>query len=291
MKVDYVGIVTKRDAPDVHRVGTELAVWLEQWGVRAVLDRIDPGMDMLVILGGDGTLLHVAAQACHLDIPVVGINLGNLGFLTEVAAGEMYQALETILAGQARIEKRMMLRASLFSGRNGQESEPLFALNEVVIVKESTDRIMRLSSWADEEFITTYKGDGLIISTPTGSTAYNLSAGGPIVHAELGTILVTPLCPFMLESRPVLLSPDVRITTRLADPESDVRVIADGRPGWNMKAEDCLVVQAAAKPLRLISSPHKGYFAILRNKLNWGGRDEGFPLPDMVRNKRRDSGE
>ncbi|WP_457572678.1 NAD(+)/NADH kinase [Desulfolithobacter sp.] len=291
MKVDYVGIITKRDAPDVRQVGTELAGWLEQQGIRAALDRIDPAMDMLVILGGDGTLLHVAAQASHLDIPVVGINLGNLGFLTEVAAGEMYQALETILAGQARIEKRMMLRASLFSGRDGQESEPLFALNEVVIVKESTDRIMRLSSWADEEFITTYKGDGLIISTPTGSTAYNLSAGGPIVHAELGTILVTPICPFMLESRPVLLSPDVRITTRLADPENDVKVIVDGRPGWDMKAEDCLVVQAAAKPLRLISSPHKGYFAILRNKLNWGGRDEGFALPDMVRKNRRDSGE
>ncbi len=290
MKKDFVGIITKRDAPDVHQVGTELATWLEQWGIRAALDRIDPAMDMLVILGGDGTLLHVAAQASHFDIPVVGINLGNLGFLTEVAAGEMYQALETILAGKARIEKRMMLRASLFSGRDGQESEPLFALNEVVIVKESTDRIMRLSSWADEEFITTYKGDGLIISTPTGSTAYNLSAGGPIVHAELGTILVTPICPFMLESRPVLLSPDVRITTRLADPENDVKVIVDGRPAWDMKADDCLVVQAAAKPLCLISSPHKGYFAILRNKLNWGGRDEGFPLPDMVRKNRRDSG-
>lgn len=291
MKKDFVGIITKRDTPDVHQVGTELAAWLAQRGIRAALDRIDPSMDMLVILGGDGTLLHVAAQASHLDIPVVGINLGNLGFLTEVAAGEMYQALDTILAGQARIEKRMMLRASLFSGRDGQESEPLFALNEVVIVKESTDRIMRLSSWADEEFITTYKGDGLIISTPTGSTAYNLSAGGPIVHAELGTILVTPICPFMLESRPALLSPDVRITTRLADPENDVKVIVDGRPGWDMKAEDCLVVQTAAKPLRLISSPHKGYFAILRNKLNWGGRDEGFPLPDMVRKNRRDIGE
>jgi len=119
----------------------------------------------------------------------------------------------------------------------------------------------------------------LIISTPTGSTAYNLSAGGPVVHAELDALLVTPICPFMLESRPVLLSPRVRLTTQLADEANDVKIMVDGRMGWTMEKTDGLQVEAAVKPLLLISSPHKGYFTILRNKLNWGGRSTDVPLP------------
>ena len=282
MKIRYAGIITRKDSPDIRQVGEQLVAWYEQRSVRAELDHIDPAMDMLTILGGDGTLLHVADQAsCH-DIPVVGINLGNLGFLTEVAAAEMYPALEEILAGRIHIEERMMLRAQLL-GENGDSiGTPCFALNEIVIVKGSAEPIMRLDCWSDNEFITTYKADGLIISTPTGSTAYNLSAGGPIAHAELYALLVTPICPFMLESRPVLLSPRSRVTTRLAPPSINVKIMVDGRLGWTMRASEFLQVEAAAKPLRLISSPHKGYFTILRNKLNWGGREPGFPLPDVI---------
>ena len=164
----------------------------------------------------------------------------------------------------------------------GRNAEPLFCLNEVAIVKGNVEKVIRLCSWADNEYITTYKADGLIVSTPTGSTAYNLSAGGPIVHAGLDAILVTPICPFMLESRPVLLSPRTRITTQLADPAGDVKVMVDGRFSWEMSKNDCLIVESAAKPLKLYSSPQQGYFTILRNKLNWGGRDTGFPLPAMV---------
>ncbi|RUM33839.1 MAG: NAD(+)/NADH kinase [Desulfobulbus sp.] len=284
MNIHYAGIITRKGSPEIRLIGKQLAHWYGQRSIKTELDRIDPDMDILTILGGDGTLLHVADQAsCH-GIPVVGINLGDLGFLTEVAAAEMYPALEAILADQVRIEERMMLRAKLL-GENGEPSgEPCFALNEVVIVKGSTAPIMRLGCWADQEYITTYKADGLIISTPTGSTAYNLSAGGPIAHAELETLLVTPICPFMLESRPVLLSPRARVTTQLAPPSTDVKIIVDGRVGWTMQANDFLIVEAAAKPLRLISSPHKGYFTILRNKLNWGGRDPGHPLPDVIGN-------
>ena len=282
MNIRYAGIITRKDSPEVRNIGEQLANWFAQRSIKARLDIIDPDMDILTILGGDGTLLHVADQASRHSIPVVGINLGDLGFLTEVAAAEMYPALEAILADQVRIEERMMLRAKLL-GENGEPTgEPCFALNEIVIVKGSTAPIMRLGCWANQEYITTYKADGLIISTPTGSTAYNLSAGGPIAHAELETLLVTPICPFMLESRPVLLSPSTRVTTQLAPPSVDVKIIVDGRVGWTMEANDFLLVEAAAKPLRLISSPHKGYFTILRNKLNWGGRDPGHPLPDVI---------
>lgn len=282
MNFRLVGIITKLDSPQVKQIGGELAEWFTGRGIEARIDAIDPEMDLLVILGGDGTLLHVADQASRYDIPVTGINLGNLGFLTEVAEGEMYDALEEILSGRGDIEKRMMLKARLVGKGDKEDGQSLFCLNEVAIVKGNIEKVIRLCSWADDEYITTYKADGLIISTPTGSTAYNLSAGGPIVHAELEAILVTPICPFMLESRPVLLSPGTCITTQLADSALDVKVMVDGRYTWDMHENNCLVVEAAEKPLRLFSSPNKGYFTILRNKLNWGGRESTFPLPKMA---------
>ena len=138
------------------------------------------------------------------------------------------------------------------------------------------DRLVRMEAWADGEFINSYKADGLIVSTPTGSTAYNLSAGGPIVHPVMRAMLVTPICPFMLESRPVLLPESANLSVRLAGQSNDVKVIIDGRSSWNMAEGDQLEVAAAEKPLRLICSPQKGYFEILRRKLNWGGRNTGL---------------
>ncbi|GAB4344567.1 MAG: NAD(+)/NADH kinase [Desulfobulbaceae bacterium] len=283
MSFGPVGIVAKRNSEKVRRIADELITWFAGRGITARLDVIEPGMELLVVLGGDGTLLHVADRASLHNIPVIGINLGNLGFLTEVAEGEMYQALEEVLAGKGQLERRMMLRVMLVSGGGREASGPLFCLNEVVIVKGSVERVLRLYCWADDEYITTYKADGLIISTPTGSTAYNLSAGGPIVHNQLAALLVTPICPFMLESRPVLLSQSTRVTTQLAAPARDVKIMVDGRYSWDMNQEDCLVVEAARKPLLLYGSPRQGYFSILRNKLNWGGRDAGFPLPQAAR--------
>lgn len=283
MTPGLVGIVTRRNSPRVKQVGIELVEWLAGKGITAKLDAIEPEMDLLVILGGDGTLLHVADRASRHDIPVIGINLGNLGFLTEVAEDEMYHALEDVFSGGGHLEQRMMLKVRLISSSNREPATPLFGLNEVAIVKGNVERVIRLYSWADDEYITTYKADGLIISTPTGSTAYNLSAGGPIVHSQLDALLITPICPFMLESRPVLLSPRTKVTTQLADPASDVKVLVDGRFSWDMSKDDYLVVEAAKKPLKLYGSPKQGYFTILRNKLNWGGRDTGFPLPETVR--------
>jgi NAD+ kinase len=270
MKIRKVGIICKKDSSAAQGMSRELLVWLGERDIAALVDSIADDMDLLIILGGDGTLLHVADQASRLQVPVVGVNLGDLGFLTEVAVSERYAVLESILAGQVVVEERLMLKVRLHHG--AETVAWRYALNDVVVSKGSADRLAQLSTWADQEYITTYRADGLIFSTPTGSTAYNLSAGGPIVNPALQSILVTPICPFMLESRPVLLPASVCLTTRLAEQANGVKVIVDGQPAWEMSANDTLEVMASERPLRLICSPQKDYFEILRNKLNWGGR-------------------
>ncbi|MDH3394157.1 MAG: NAD(+)/NADH kinase [Desulfobulbaceae bacterium] len=273
MGIRKVGIILKKESPEPARIGQELVDWFSRRSVTTVVDAITADMDMVVILGGDGTLLHVADQASRFGIPVVGVNMGDLGFLTEVAVDERYEVLEAILGGEMAIEERMMLKSRL--RREGEASDWHYVLNDVVISKGSIDRLVRLSAWADGEYITTYKADGLVFAASTGSTAYNLSAGGPVVHPALRAILVTPICPFMLESRPVLLPASMHLCTRLAGDAGKVKVIVDGRFAWEMTMDDQLEVRAAEKPLLLIGSPRKGYFEILRNKLNWGGRSDG----------------
>jgi NAD+ kinase len=270
MRINKLGIIRKRDSSSTRLLAQELLSWLEKKSVQAVIDEITADLDLLIILGGDGTLLHVAEDASRLGIPVVGVNLGGLGFLTEVAVEECYETLEAILTGGVATEERLMLRARINSG--GELTAWRYALNDIVVSKGNLDRMVQLSTWADQEYITTYRADGLIFSTPTGSTAYNLSAGGPIVQPGLKAILVTPICPFMLESRPVLLPFTVRLNTRLAGHAADVKIIIDGQSAWDMREKDLLEIEASDKPLKLISSLRKGYFEILRNKLNWGGR-------------------
>ena len=283
MNIKYAGVITRPDSPEVEQIGREMVAWFDARHITAELNRIDPQMDILIVLGGDGTLLHVAEDASTYQLPVLGVNLGNLGFLTEVVADERYQALETLLAeDDVRMEKRIMLSAAFVNGGSGQKSDSVHALNEVVIVKKSTEAMIRLRCWADKEYVTTYRADGLIMATPTGSTAYNLSAGGPVVHAELDAIVVTPICPFMLESRPVLLGSQHKVTTQLLAPAGQVKVIVDGELQWTITENDYLLVKKASKPLLIISSPWKSYFNILRSKLNWGGAAVDIPLPEKV---------
>jgi NAD+ kinase len=283
MNIKYAGVITRPESPEVEQIGREMVTWFGERSIKAALNRIDPDMDILVVLGGDGTLLHVAEEASMYQLPVLGVNLGNLGFLTEVAADERYEALETLLVeDEVRMEKRIMLSAAFVNGATGTKSDSVHALNEVVIVKKSTEAMIRLRCWADKEYVTTYRADGLIMSTPTGSTAYNLSAGGPVVHAELDAIVVTPICPFMLESRPVLLGSQHKVTTQLLAPAGQVKVIVDGELQWTITENDYLLVKKASKPLLIISSPWKSYFNILRSKLNWGGASVDIPLPEKV---------
>ncbi len=269
--VRSAGIITKNDDAPSSAFGDELTDWLKQKGVKVDLNIIHPNLDIIVVLGGDGTLLRIAEQAARHSIPVIGINLGHLGFLTELTCQEAKEALDKILSGSVTVENRMMLKA-LLTQEDDEKQTLRYALNDVVINKNAQDRILHLSTKANREFITTYKADGLIFSTPTGSTAYNLSAGGPLVYPGLASILVTPICPFMLGSRPILLPSQIKITTTFdADNyNSCANIIIDGQYRGQMHKYDQLVIETAEHPLQLIVPPHRDYFSILRNKLHWG---------------------
>lgn len=263
------GIVSKKDYAPATALAVAISERLRHHGISVSLDRLDEDLDILIVVGGDGTLLHVADQAARHAIPVLGINMGHLGFLTERTEQEAIAAVDELMTETVTIENRMMLKASL--DRNGKSGRSRYALNEVVISKGTLDRVLQLSTSADQEYITTYKADGLIFSTPTGSTAYNLSAGGPLVYPGLASILVTPICPFMLGSRPVLLPANSCLQTRLEGAhQPKAQIIVDGQAAWKMDDQDTLVIEAAQQPLRLIISPDRDYFAILRNKLHWG---------------------
>ncbi len=267
--VRRAGIIIKKDHEPADTFADMLGNWLRDKGIATTINRIEPDLDILIIVGGDGTLLHVADQAARYSIPVIGINLGNLGFLTELTEHEAIGALKEIISGAVTVENRMMLKTRII--RESQPTKYRYALNEVVISKGTLDRVLQLSTRANAEYITTYKADGLIFSTPTGSTAYNLSAGGPLVYPGLASILVTPICPFMLSSRPVLLPPETRLTTRIDDgPGHYAKIIIDGQSAWDMQEDETLEIEAAEHPLQLIISPHRDYFSILRNKLHWG---------------------
>lgn len=272
--IQKAGIITKKDDPAVNVFADQLEKWLVAENIAVSMNKIDPGLDILIILGGDGTLLHVAEKAARHSIPILGINLGNLGFLTELAEHETRKALDEILSGPVTIESRMMLKTRLV--KQNKPDKYRLALNEVVISKDAIDRILNLSTSADNTHITTYKADGLIFSTPTGSTAYNLSAGGPLVYPGLASILVTPICPFMLGSRPILLPSETKLATRFQEPGRGNRahIIVDGQPICSMDDGDVLEVETANRHLQLIVSKQKDYFSILRNKLHWGNQKE-----------------
>ena len=270
LNVKKAGLITKKDDQRPDEYAAMLSGWLQQRGVTVSVNTIGPDLDMIIVLGGDGTLLHIAEDAARYSIPVLGITMGNLGFLTELTEDETCMALERILTSEVTIENRLMLRARLVS--SSHKTAYRYALNDVVITKNVLDRLLNLSTTANDEFITTYRADGLIFSTPTGSTAYNLSAGGPIVYPGLATITVTPICPFMLSSRPIILPPDKLIRTRFESGSSTEhgQVIIDGQAFWDMNDSDILEIETATHFLQLVVSSTRDYFTILRNKLHWG---------------------
>ena len=270
LNVRQAGIVTKKDDDRSYEYGTTLTRWMEKKGISVCVNEIVPDLDMLIVLGGDGTLLHIAEKAARYSIPVLGINLGHLGFLTELTESETFHAIERIIDHEITIENRLMLKARLLSEDHATSYR--YALNDVVINKNALDRLLNLATTADKEYITTYKADGLIFSSPTGSTAYNLSAGGPLVYPGLATITVTPICPFMLSSRPIILPAEKQIRTRFdVDNDSErAQIIVDGQPFWEMRGNDELEIETAEHFLQLIVSSSRDYFTILRNKLHWG---------------------
>jgi NAD+ kinase len=286
MTIRTVGIVTKPHQPDVARVAAELADWFRERRVRTLMEadaaRLtgQPGLgatagtlaadsDLVVVLGGDGTLLSAARLLDGRDVPVLGINHGGLGFLTAVPLEELYGDLARVLAGEYSSESRMMLDASIV--RAGESVARHQALNDVVINKGTPARIIEVEARVDGRYVSTFRADGLIISTPTGSTAYNMSAGGPIVHPDLDAILLTPICSHTLTNRPIVLPANVGVvvTHRSPDDES-VFATVDGQVGVGMKNSDALYVRMSERRLRLIAPVGKSYFDVLRGKLKWG---------------------
>lgn len=265
-----VGIITKKNSKSTDIFAKEVKDWCERNGIKTSINKIRDNQDLIIVLGGDGTLLHIAERAAQKAIPVLGVNLGSLGFLTELQKEDTINYLREIKGAPIRIEPRLMLKSRLVNDTT--TSEYRLALNEVVISKNALDRVLYLKTTVNDKLLTEYRADGLIFSTATGSTAYNLSAGGPLVYPNLDTILVTPICPFMLSSRPVILPADKIIKTTFdpRDTGDQALVIVDGQRLWKMTKNDQLEIEKSDYGLRMVTSEKYDYFAILRNKLHWG---------------------
>ncbi len=225
--------------------------------------------DLIIALGGDGTLLRAVRILKGKEIPILGVNLGGLGFLTEVTLGELYGTLSNVLAGKYKLGERMGLEATIHRGRKRITSA--LALNDCVITKGVLSRLIRLDAFIGKEYLTTYAADGLIISTSTGSTAHSLSAGGPIVHPGISAIILTPICPHTLSNRPLIISEEEEIRIRIASPHPDVALTLDGQEVIKLREKDVIQIRKAPFKVRLIVPRKKSYYQILRKKLKWGG--------------------
>ena len=289
--ITRVGLTAKRGLTAASSVLAELAGWLEARGVLTVFEAdtarlvgLPPGRptasreslpnecDLIVVLGGDGTLIGIASQIARAgtDVPILCVNFGSLGFLTEITLPELYDALEATLDGCAEIETRAMLRA------NTMRADAAFAdhivLNDIVITKGAMSRIIEIAVSVGQETVTRVRADGLIVASPTGSTAYNLAAGGPIVHPTVDAMLLTPIAPHTLTNRPVVipLASEVNLAPVMEE-DDEVFVTFDGQSGFPMRPGDRVSIRRAPRAMRIVKSLQRTYFELLREKLKWGG--------------------
>ena len=277
--IERVGFVIKPHAPDIGKILDKLINYFKERKIEYLLEdeaarklkektgisreKLPDKVDLVIVLGGDGTLLSIAHLAAQRDVPVLGVNLGSLGFLTEVPLDEMYLTLDSFLGGGEKIiSPRRMLEAS-FKGRI------YYCLNDVVINKGALARMIQCAIWIDDKEIATLRADGLIISTPTGSTAYSLAAGGPIIQPYIPAIIIAPICPHTLSFRPMVISSDSRIKVQLLTGE-EVYLTLDGQRGDSLAENDEVEVKRSNLELRLISSPKRNYFDLVQEKLGWG---------------------
>jgi NAD+ kinase len=283
--MNRIGVVAKNDDAAM-ATAKDLSDWLTAKGLsvfmaqsRPIAEASDCGrseeelnipadVDLLVVLGGDGTLLYAARTLGRYGVPILGVNMGGLGFMTELSLDESRPALENVLKGDYTAEPRMML--SITVERNGNAVTEHTVLNDAVINRGVLARILELNVTVDNTSLTLYRADGLIISTPTGSTAYNLAAGGPIVHPTHDSIILTPICPFTLTNRPLLLPPTSEITVSVGPGASDVFLSSDGQVNCPLAPGDRIRVRRSESTISLVKNPYKNYFEILRTKLGWG---------------------
>jgi NAD+ kinase len=282
-----VGIVAKPDAPRAPEVIARLVDWLTSRGIEVTLEKETAGIvpaaraaaankaelpglsDLLIVLGGDGTLLSMARAVGDLGVPILGVNLGGLGFMTATTLDEMLPSLEAVLDGRMVVEERLMLVARVL--RNGAATCEHMALNDMVITKSAMSRIISLSVSVEGQYATAYRADGLIISTPTGSTAYSLSAGGPIVFPTADALVLTPICSHTLTNRPIVLPASHRVEVTVHS-DQEIMLTVDGQVGVGLRERDVVRIEKAAAHMRLVRFPQKDFFSVLRTKLKWGER-------------------
>ena len=259
------------------RVIADEALALDGAGVHTVSEtELAPGADLIVAVGGDGAMLHAARMAAMADVPVLGVNRGRLGFLADVGPEQMLQSLDDALAGRCQAERRMLLAAQILT--NGRPIDAL-ALNDVVVAKRETGRMVDVRTWVNGAYVNTHVGDGFIIATPTGSTAYALSCGGPIVHPSLDAVVLVPVCPHTLSDRPIVVPAGSVVEIELADRfESRAQVVCDGIVLCDLDPGVRLRIERAGVRATLLHPPGHDYYRILRSKLHWGrGTREGQP--------------
>jgi len=285
--IKEIGIVTKTSSPHADEVMGKLVPWLTGRGVNVRMqedyrgladgdsiavprDHVPEGVDMVLVLGGDGTLLSVARLLEGTDQPILGINLGSLGFLTELGLDELFGSLERVLEGEYTIETRVRLEAS--HHREGEQIGHYQVLNDVVINKGALARIIDLEAYVDDQKVTNYQADGLIISTPTGSTAYSLAAGGPIIEPTLDVIVISPICPHTLTNRPLVIPGGSRVELCLRSDSGAVFLTLDGQEGKRLNQGDCVRVRASDKKVHLMRTGARNFYDVLSTKLHWGHR-------------------
>ena len=285
--IKTVGVVVKPNHDEAWKTACELSEWLEKRGVRLIgkpyaeggrpdldtcavpegeADRFDA--DLIIVLGGDGTMISTARLIGDRQVLVLGINYGSLGYLTEFRIEEMFPALESILGGEYEVDSRVMLRAGHF--RDDELLGMGRVLNDVVINKAALARIIEIEVTLNGQYVNSFRADGLIVSTPTGSTAYNLSAGGPIVYPSMNAVVLTPICPFTLTNRPIVIPDTAEIELRLVNENEGVVLTLDGQIGYTMNAGDKVVIRKSTTTFNIVQPPNRNYFDVLRNKLKWG---------------------
>src|SRR6202171_4656330 len=285
-----VGIVVKPRQQDALKTVCQVVSWLSDRGITVVgasesereriehetscvvevvdADALAANVDLMLVLGGDGTMIATSRMVGATEVPVLGVNYGGLGYLAEFRVEELYVALETILNGNYKIEKRVMLAVEL---RRGEEQVTRNrVLNDIVINKSALARIVEIEAYLNQQFVNSFRADGLIVSTPTGSTAYNLSAGGPVIYPSMNAVVITPICPFTLSNRPIVVPDESLIELRLKTANEDVALTLDGQVGFPLKPEDRVVIRKSRATFNLVQPMNRNYFEVLRDKLRWG---------------------
>jgi NAD+ kinase len=282
-----IGIVVKAQQEAMDKAG-ELETWLKGRGIETLTRKNIPApitshhylvenitkapgdLSCIVVLGGDGTFLSAIRWVQDTGIPVLGVNLGAFGFLTETPVDQLFPVMEKVIKEDYRTQERILLSAKVL--RDGEQRACQTVLNDVVVNKEALARIAHIHTYIDGDYLTTFKADGLVVATPTGSSAYSLSAGGPIVHPSLKTIILTPICPFTLINRPLIVPDTVTIKIKIEERDSNIFLTFDGQVGLHVTHRDTIIVEKAPHTIQMIRTPGQSYYDLLKAKLRWSGR-------------------